>query len=140
MPSPYSIMEKRHIVVADDEVLLCKTIGDILRREGYKITLVHDGSQALSLVQREQVDLVLLDLMMPGMNGLQVLERIKQDSPSTRVIMLSGFGSPEYIRQAEKAGADGFIDKPLGIEMLKKRIRDAFAEEPHNPFHQPAVE
>ncbi len=133
-------MEPRHIIIADDEKLLCLTIADYLRDEGYNVTIVHDGDEILPVIEREPVDLVLLDLMMPRMDGLKALSLIKKQAPQTRVIIVSGYGTKRHVGQAEQLGADGFIDKPLGIETLLRYIKTVLAGAPRPPFHEPAIE
>ena len=133
-------MDKRHIFIADDEKLLCVTIADFLRDEGYKVTIVHDGNDVLPILKREKVDLVLLDLMMPTMNGMEALALIKKQFPVTRVIMLTGYGTMNYVLQSQQLGSDGFVNKPFGVETLMRRIRTVLAGSSRNPFHEPALE
>ena len=132
-------MEKRHIVIADDEKLLCVTVADFLRDEGYKVTIVHDGNEILPILKAEKVDLVLLDLMMPTMNGMEALPVIKQHSPMTRVIILTGYGTMNYVLQAQQLGSDGFVNKPFGVETLMRRIRTVLSGSSRMPFHEAAL-
>ena len=132
-------MNNYHIVIADDEKFLCCTVADILRDEGYKVTLAYDGADVLPIIEREKVDLVLLDLMMPRMNGLETLTALKKKSPQTRVIMLSGYGTEDYVRQAEQLGSDGFINKPFGAETLVRYVRNVLAGLSRSHFHEPPI-
>jgi len=128
-----------HIVIADDEKFLCATVADILRDEGYKVTVAYDGADVLPIVEREKVDLVLLDLTMPRMNGLETLTAIKKKSPQTRIIMLSGYGTKSYEEQADELGSDGFINKPFGAETLMRHVRTVLAGLSRAPFHEPPI-
>ncbi len=132
-------MEQHHIVIADDEDFLCTTIGDYLRDEGYKVTIVHDGSEVLPVLKLEKVDLILLDLMMPQVTGLETLQMLKKQYPQTRVIILSGYGSEENVAQAKKMGADGFVTKPFGVETLMHHVRSVLSHPPRESFHIPPV-
>ncbi len=132
-------MEEHHVLIADDEEFLCVTIADYLREGGYKVTIVHDGSEVLPVLRLEKVDLILLDLMMPQMTGLETLQALKKQYPQTRVIILSGYGSEENVRQAMEMGADGFVTKPFGVETLMHHIRQVLSHPPREPFHVPPV-
>ena len=132
-------MNSFHIVIADDEKPLCGTVADILRDEGYKVTVAYDGADVLPIIEREKVDLVLLDLMMPRMNGLEALTAIKKKSPQTRVVMLSGYGTTDYVKQAEQLGSDGFINIPFGAETLVRHVRTVLAGLSRAPFLEPPI-
>ncbi len=138
MDQPRGI-SKHHIIIADDEELLCETVADFLCRNGYAVSIVHDGSEVIPIIEREKVDLVLLDLVMPGMNGLETLAMIKKQSPQTRVLMLSGYDQTDNVEQAKELGSDGFITKPFGIETLMRRIRSVLANDVPPSFHEPPI-
>ena len=131
---------KPHIIIADDEELLCETVADFLWRSGYAVSIVHDGSEVIPIIDREKVDLVLLDMVMPVMNGLETLALIKQRSPQTRVLMLSGYDQADNVEQAKQLGSDGFITKPFGIETLMRRIRSILTNDLPPSFHEPPIE
>lgn len=128
-----------HIIIADDEALLCVAVADYLGDNGYKVSVVHDGSGVLPILEREKVDLVLLDLAMPGMNGLETLAVIKKQSPSTRVIILSGYGEMSNVEQARQLGSDGFITKPFGLGALHRHIKTVLSNESRTSFHEPPI-
>jgi DNA-binding response OmpR family regulator len=132
-------MAQQHIVICDDEELLCVTVADFLRDEGFQVSVVHDGEDVLPIVKKETVDLVLLDLKMQRMNGLEALAQIKKQSPSTKVIMLSAFGSKENIKESQGLGVDGFISKPFGIQTLIQHIKNVLANAAPKSFHQPPL-
>jgi DNA-binding response OmpR family regulator len=131
---------KIHIIIADDEPFFCDTIAQFLRDAGYMVTIVHDGTGVLPVIQREKVDLVLLDLVMPGMSGLETLELIKKQSPPPRVIVLSGYGESENVEQAKQRGSDGFVTKPFGLETLMRHIRTVLSDASRSSFHEPPIE
>ncbi len=111
-------MSSTKILVVDDEPNIRKLIKNILEDEGYEVVEVESGNQAFRLVQEQDFDCVLLDVWMPGMNGLEVLELIKAGRESLPVIMISGHANVDLAVQALKKGAFDFIEKPLGTERI----------------------
>ncbi len=109
-------MSTAQILIVDDEKRICTSLGGILEDEGYKVRAVHDGHGALETIEMHLPDLIILDLWMPGMDGLQVLEIVKQRYPALPVIVISGHGNIETALKAAKLGAYDFIEKPLSLE------------------------
>jgi len=108
------------ILVVDDEVTIRDLCATALT--GYRTLQAEEGSHALEILAREPVDLVLTDVMMPVMNGLDLLGQIKQRDPTQLVVMMTGFGDKEVILRALKADADEFIQKPINLLQLKTVI------------------
>lgn len=117
------VMPRENILVVDDEPNILKVIEDILTDEGYAVRTAHTGEEALAEVQRSSPDLVILDIWLPGMDGLQALDMIKGMIPETPVIMISGHGSVETAVRALKMGAYDFIEKPPTIERTLLAVR-----------------
>jgi two-component system nitrogen regulation response regulator NtrX len=113
------------ILIVDDEESILKSLGGILEDEGYKPLYAGDGVEALAIAQRETPDLVLLDIWMPRMEGLETLERLKEIQPGLIVIMMSGHGTIETAVKSTKMGAYDFIEKPLSLEKVVLTIRNA---------------
>lgn len=109
-------MNTAQILLVDDEKRICTSLTGILKDEGYKVRAVHDGQTALTVLEDHLPDLMLLDLWMPGMDGLQVLELVKQRYPNLPVIVISGHGNIETAVKAAKLGAYDFLEKPLSLE------------------------
>ncbi len=109
----------QRILIVDDEVEMLNGCSKLLRSWGYTPTPTTDGAQAIRLVQQEEFDLVLCDLYMPEIDGMQVLAEIKKHSPNTPVIILSAYGTIDRAVAAMKAGAMDFIEKPFEAEHLK---------------------
>ncbi len=105
------------LLVVDDERDICLSLRGILEDEGYKVEDVPDGESALEKMD-EETDVVFLDIWLPGMDGLEVLERLRSDFPDTVVVMISGHGSIETAVKAIKQGAFDFIEKPLSLEKV----------------------
>ncbi|MEW6542171.1 MAG: sigma-54 dependent transcriptional regulator [Nitrospirota bacterium] len=113
------------ILIVDDEPGILNSLSKILEDEGYQVTTAKSGADALKLVATEPPDLVLLDIWMPEMDGLEVLKRAKEQSPRLQVMMMSGHGSIETAVKAIKLGAYDFIEKPLSLENVTLRVRHA---------------
>ncbi len=114
-----------HVLIVDDEKSICQALKGILTDEGYEVSMAHDGAQALAAVEEEAPDLVLLDIWMPGQDGLEVLPRLKSRQPGLPVIMISGHGSVEMAVKATRLGAYDFIEKPLDMDKILLAIRNA---------------
>ncbi|MFZ5585211.1 MAG: sigma-54-dependent transcriptional regulator [Thermodesulfobacteriota bacterium] len=116
-----------HILVVDDEKSIGLALKGILGDEGYEVSLAQDGATALALVEEDPPDLVLLDIWMPGMDGLEALERLKKRQGALPVIMISGHGSVEMAVKATRLGAYDFIEKPLDMDKILLAVRNALA-------------
>jgi len=117
-------MDKQRILIVDDEVRMCESLEILLGGRGFDIQCFTDGRKALSHIQEHGCDLVLLDLMMPEMDGFTVLSRIKENFPDVHVIIMTAQGSAEYAVAALKGGADDFLCKPFELDELTKRIQN----------------
>lgn len=117
-------MKHSKILVVDDEAGMRESLGEILARDGYEILMAEDGSQALAVLAAHAVDLTLLDIMMPGMDGIETLQRIKARDGQARVVMITGYGSIESAVKAMKYGAQDYIVKPFVISNLRKAIAE----------------
>ena len=113
---------KPHILVVDDEVSMCEFLKIMLKKEGFKINTAVGGKKALSILEKEIFDLVITDMAMPEINGLDLLKEIKTRSPDTSVIMITAYGTPETAIQAMKSGAYDYITKPFNNEAIKLTI------------------
>lgn len=120
------IMAERSILIVDDEQLIRWSLDKQLSKEGYRVLTVEDGESALSLIQLDTPDLILLDLMLPGIDGLQCLRRIKHTNPNIVVIILSANEAVEWAIEAMKLGAHDYIVKPYNPEELSLLIKSAF--------------
>src|SRR5258708_2688150 len=106
------------ILVVDDETSIRKSLEAILEDEGYDVFLARDGAHGLQLMAQELPDAVLLDIWMPGQDGLEVLKEAKKRYPELQFIMMSGHGTIETAVKATKLGAFDFIEKPLSLEKV----------------------
>jgi len=114
-----------NILVIDDEKSIRSTLKDILEHEGFSIELASNGPEALELFSKSQFDAVLCDIKMPGMDGIEVLEKIQSITNEVPVIMISGHGTIDTAVEAIKKGAYDFIEKPPDLNRLLITIRNA---------------
>lgn len=113
-------LDGRSILVVDDESVIRDLCAKILK--GYRILQAENGAEALRLLERETVDVILTDVMMPIMNGLDLLRQIKERRPDQLVVVMTGYADKEVILRALKADADDFINKPINLLQLKTTI------------------
>ncbi len=113
---------RRHILVVDDDQELLQIVGRTLELEGYKVSIASDGKSALALFPRCQPDLIILDIMMPDINGHQVLEHIRENS-RVPVMMLTAVGEVITLEKSMNLGADSYMTKPFRSKELLARIR-----------------
>ncbi len=115
---------KPKILVVDDEVAILQSLKGILSDEGYRVALAKTGEEGLEEARRDPPDLVLLDVWLPGMDGLAVLEELKRSFAQIPVILISGHGSIETAVRATKLGAFDFVEKPLSLERILVSIQN----------------
>jgi two-component system nitrogen regulation response regulator NtrX len=113
------------VLIIDDEREICRTIGDILRDEGHKVCVAHDGQSGLKLLAREMPDVCLLDVWLPDIDGLAVLEKIRSQGLDVSVVMLSGHANIEAAVKSTRLGAVDFLEKPLSLEKLLMSVENA---------------
>jgi two-component system nitrogen regulation response regulator NtrX len=116
---------KSRILIVDDEAEIRRSLRMILEYEGYEVVEASSGPEGVSLAEREGPDLVFLDIKMPGMDGLEALQRMRSASESVPVVIISGHGTVSTAVEATKAGAFDFIEKPLASERVLVTIRNA---------------
>jgi DNA-binding response OmpR family regulator len=112
------------MLVVDDEVEICEFLKTFFEERNYKVLTALNGETAIRLAQREKPAIVLLDIKMPGCDGMEVLREIKKSHPSTKVIMVTAIETREKIDEAIRLGADNYITKPLSLEYLENDVRD----------------
>ena len=113
------------ILVVDDESEVCKLVQRVLRRDHFRVLCATSGRSALAQLQRRGVDLMILDIRMPDLNGIQVLEQLRRCGKRLPVLMLTAYGHLDTARQAMQLGAYDYITKPFNIALVKKIVREA---------------
>ncbi len=113
------------ILIVDDEPAILNTLSSILEDEGYQVIVAKSGLEALKVVRSESPDLVILDIWMPEMDGLETLKRLRAQFPGILVVMMSGHGSIETAVKTTKLGAYDYLEKPLDLEKVTILVRNA---------------
>ena len=116
-------MAQRRILVVDDEANVVYSIIEKLQKEGFEAQGVGNGAEALELYKAERFDLVLTDLKLPGIDGMEVLKAIMEYDPEALVVMITAFGTVDIAIEALKSGAQEFITKPFDLNSLVAKLR-----------------
>lgn len=120
-------MQKK-ILIVDDQKDTCDLLMEILADEGYDTFSVLSGRSALNSVKKEKPDLVLLDIKMPRMDGIEALKRIKEIDKNIAVVIITGYGSLDTAREAMRLGAFDYVTKPFDIHLIRAVVSDALGE------------
>jgi CheY-like chemotaxis protein len=111
------------ILVIDDEQGIRDLLDTLLRRKGYDVVLAESGQKGLDLFRRERPDVVVLDLKMPGMDGLAVLQQVRSFNPKQPVIVLTGAGTPEIEQQVRALGVTEYVEKEFSLHRLGDSLK-----------------
>lgn len=114
------------VLLVDDEIDFVTTLSNRLGMRGIKTDVVHDGQQALEYVAQKEPDVIVLDLKMPGMYGMEVLRRLSKTNPNIQVVILTGHGTDRDEEEAKRLQAYDYLRKPTDIDTLADRIRGAY--------------
>ena len=114
------------VVLVDDEREYVETLSERLKMRNMGADIVYDGQEALSLLEKEEPEVMVLDLKMPGIDGMEVLRRVKEEHPKVEVIVMTGRGSEEDKDSCLKLGAFAYLEKPVDVEVLAQIMRKAY--------------
>jgi len=114
-----------HILVMEDDVSVAKGLEMVLNEEGYDVFLAGTGHLALEAFKQKRYDLLVADLRLPDMDGMEVIRRVKAERPDTGVVVITGYGTAEIAVEAMKKGAHDFLPKPFTEEQIKAAVDDA---------------
>ncbi|MGZ3560119.1 MAG: response regulator, partial [Thermodesulfobacteriota bacterium] len=115
----------KKVLIVDDEESVVQSIAGVLEDEGFQVAKAKSGEEAIKVFQEGEPDVTLLDIWMPGMDGIEVLKRLKGIAPDCQVIMISGHATISTAMTSVKLGAFDFIEKPLSLDVLLMNIRRA---------------
>ncbi len=116
------------VLLVDDEEDFINTLAQRLKMRDLSVSCVYDGEQGLSRVKQEEPDVLVLDLKMPGLQGMDVLRQVRKTNPKMQVIILSGHGTDKDEEEAKSIGGFDFLRKPADIDLLMTKIKEAYAE------------
>lgn len=121
----------KRIIIADDEHKILMSLEYSFRKNGYDVYIARDGTEVLEFLKTMVPDIILLDIMMPNMDGYSTLDRIKQDEKlkNTKVIFLSAKNNPKDIEKGLEMGADAYVTKPYSIKKLMQQIEEMLGNE-----------
>jgi len=119
-------MGRFKILLVDDEEEFVKSLAERLSIRDLGPDIAYNGEQALSFVQVQEPDVMVLDLRMPGISGMEVLSQIRKNHPDIQVIMLTGHGNKDHEDQALRLGAFDYLEKPVDIDELVRKMRKAY--------------
>jgi DNA-binding NtrC family response regulator len=125
----YRVMDLKKpskLMLVDDEREFVETLSERLLMRDLGAAVFYDGEQALSLVDKEEPEVMVIDLKMPGIDGLEVLRQVKSEHPDVEVIVLTGQGSNEDRDICMKLGAFAYLEKPVDVERLSQTMQDAY--------------
>lgn len=115
-------MNNRRILIVDDEPAITEELSDYLREEGYEVATALDGKGGLKFLETFQPEVVLTDLKLPDMSGLEILATVRRSYPNIKVIVCTGYVDQQLIDEAERLERDAFIQKPFDLEFIRGEI------------------
>jgi CheY-like chemotaxis protein len=128
----------RKVLVVDDDPVVGKSFDRVLSEKGYAVSTVPNGQDALDKLASDDYDVVYTDIRMPGIDGIEVAERVKQKRPWVPVVIITGYGTTANEAKAKELGVAAFIRKPLSPEMIEGSARDALMEKDAGAIAVPA--
>lgn len=120
--------EGRRILVVDDEASIRDLCARVLQRAGFAVVTAGGGEEAVDRLREETFDAVISDIRMPGVSGLEVLDAAKQTSPEIRVVLITGFGTPQTLERARHSGADRILTKPFNPTELLTTVQEILSD------------
>jgi DNA-binding NtrC family response regulator len=121
-------MKNFRVLLVDDETEFVQAMAERLKMRDLDASTVYDGEQALSFVGRQEPDVMVLDLKMPGIDGMEVLRQVKKSYPKIQVIILTGHGSEKDEEEARRLGAFDYLEKPVDLNVLIKKMKQGFKQ------------
>jgi two-component system, OmpR family, response regulator len=118
-------MKKAKILLVDDEVAFTKYLSIFLANRGHEVTAVYDGASAIEIIEGQEFDVAVLDLRMPGINGIETLKVLKKRKPLLEIIILTGHGTVDSAIEGVQHGAFDYATKPIALNDLYERISQA---------------
>lgn len=117
--------EKRKVFVVDDEKNICENVSKILSKEKYEVVQAQSRDEALAKIEKNRYDLVVLDLKIPGVQGMELLRAVKEKQPETRVIIITGYASIENAKESARLGIVDYLQKPFTPDEIRNAAENA---------------
>ena len=128
-------MKETHILVMEDDQTISAALDMILTEAGYDVEVAETGEDALELFGQKGFDLIIADLKLPGIGGIEVIRQVKEKKPETEVIVITGVGTQPIAEEAMTLGAHDFLPKPFTDDQIKTAINEALKHHDAGPFH-----
>ncbi len=119
-------MKNMKVLLVDDEEEFVKALAERLKMRDLRSDTVLDGEEALSYVENQEPDVMVLDLKMPGIDGMEVLRQVKKAYPNIQVIILTGHGTEKHEEEAKRLGAFDYLERPVNLDVLVKKMKSAY--------------
>ena len=119
-------MKDMKLLLVDDEEEFVKALAERLKMRDLRSDTVLDGEEALSFVEDQEPDVMILDLKMPGIDGMEVLRQVRKAYPNIQVIILTGHGTEKHEEEAKRLGAFDYLEKPVNLDVLVKKMKAAY--------------
>lgn len=118
------------LLIIEDEDTLCESLKRVFLREGYEVEIAFSAESALDILQARTFDLIITDIVLPGISGIQLLKRYKQMRPEQKVVIMTAYANLETAIEALRAGAVDYVMKPLTHDEIKQVVRSALDKKP----------
>lgn len=115
--NPSNVISKHIVLLVDDELLVRWSLSKILSKQGFEVYTAATANEALVILEQEEVDWLVTDLKMPGMDGLELIKRLRERYPAVKLVLMSAYGSPTVAKEAKELGAM-FMNKPFDADAL----------------------
>jgi CheY-like chemotaxis protein len=133
-------MRKEKMLVVEDEDIMREALFDYFSSEGHKVDTASDGKKSLEKINFSNYDVMIIDLRLPGRDGLSILKDVRAQNPEAKVIMITAYPSLESEEEAKRNGATDYLTKPFELDYLDTLIRQSLEIVPTAPVEEPAVE
>jgi DNA-binding response OmpR family regulator len=117
---------ERKILVVDDDVSVLNLFEDFLRSAGYEVRSAENSGQAMEILDKEDIEVIFLDLKLFGMNGIELCRQIRKHNPVSIIYAITGWAALFEVKECRKAGFDDFFTKPIKVKILSRAVEDAF--------------
>ena len=116
--------KKKAVLFVDDEEMVLEVGSLMLQKLGYSVLAVSNGDKAVEILKENKIAFVILDMLMPGMNGFQIYHQLKKIQPKVKILLTSGYTGDHSEQRSASIGFDGFIQKPFNLKQLSEKIED----------------